>query len=152
MERSELVAKLEESTANGNWEDAVRILETIVDGEEDSSATARYYYTAGVIYRDELDDPNKAVEHFEHALDADPANMLMSFEAIHRILSDRQRWMDLERSHRRMIARLQQLEDPSLVNIQASLWTNLGNIHKDHLGDEETAREAFRIGELLNQG
>lgn len=129
------------------WLDAIEVIQTIAEGEERPEVAAKYLYTAGVIARDEVRDPRRAVEHFEGALDTDPAH-LKSFEAINRLLTDRKDFKRLERSFRKMIHRLGASpgSNPELLH---HLWHNLGVIHRDRLGDLKSAAQAFEQARRL---
>lgn len=155
MNAKELMEQMRESAAKGDWERAISSVLALAEQTDDASRAAKYYYTAGVMYRDELEKPVKAVEMFEEALDADPVNKLEAFEAIDRVLTQNGDWPELARAHRRMIRRLHQLDDDELDEqlreVQIALWRNLGEVYTLRLEDEEVAAQAFDMADRLEE-
>ncbi|MFU8804187.1 MAG: tetratricopeptide repeat protein, partial [Bradymonadaceae bacterium] len=136
-------------TKTKQWHEAVQILLRIIDQETDAPRAAKYYYTAAVIYRDEIDDGAEAINLFEKALDTD-VKMLKAFEAVDRILTEGKDWKNLSRAYRRMLHRVSENDDGSMENIKTLLWQNLGEIYRTRLGDLKTATEAYKIAVGLN--
>ncbi len=137
-------------TKTKQWHEAVGVLMRIIEQEGNASRVAKYYYTAAVIYRDEIEDPRKAVELFDKALDADAPNVLKAFEAIDRIWTKLKNWRELARSYRRMLKRISSREDGKLDGLEAQLWQNLGEVYRTRMGDFETAREAYKVAVQLD--
>ncbi|RAL22930.1 hypothetical protein DL240_08540 [Lujinxingia litoralis] len=136
-------------TRTRQWHQAVDILKRIIEQEQDPGRIAKYYYTAAVIYRDEIDDPMQAVELFDETLDVD-VKMLKAFEAIDRILTKQKEWKELSRAYRRMLHRISEHDDGQMESVKTLLWQNLGEIYRTRLGDMETAIEAYKIAVGLN--
>lgn len=131
------------------WHEAVGILLRIVEQEDNEGRISTYYYTAGVIYREEIGEPMEAVKYFNKALDTN-VKMLKAFEAIDRILTQHKAWKELSRAYRAMLHRLKDRED--MEEIKVLLWTNLGEVYRTRRGDMETAIEAYEIAVGLNPG
>ena len=128
------------------WEQAIEIIDRISDLEERGEAKAKYANTVGVILRDELKDPDGALERFNQALDLDPGGMLKAFEAINKILTQKKDWKGLERAFRKMLHRVTGQGDPSL---EFNLWHALGVIYRDRLQNFESGAEAFAMASRL---
>jgi golgin subfamily B member 1 len=123
------------------WEKATETIQRISDLDDRPNAKAKYAYTIGVITRDELKDPEAAVQKFNEALDLD-ADQLKPFEAINKIFTQKKDWKGLERAFRKMIHRVVGNDKGEL---EFNLWHNLGIIYRDRLRNFESAAEAFRM-------
>jgi lipopolysaccharide biosynthesis regulator YciM len=128
------------------WEQAIEIIDHISDLEDRAEAKAKYANTVGVILRDELKDPDGALERFNQALDLDPNGMLKAFEAINKILTQKKDWKNLERAFRKMLHRVTGKGDPAL---EFNLWHALGVIYRDRLKNFESGAEAFAMASRL---
>ncbi len=130
----------------GRWREAIGVLERLVDLEDDRVRRANLYYTMGIIARDEVESPQRAVNYFEKALDENP-EMLKAFEAIDRIMTDARAWKDLERAYRRMLHRVTEnelnLPQARRNDLNFLLWTSLGEVYRSRLGEPRGAVEAF---------
>ena len=126
----------------GQWERAIEVIDRISELEERAEAKAKYAYTVGIVLRDELKDPDAALERFNQALDLDAKGMLKSFESINKILTQKKDWKELERAFRKMLHRIAGKGDPSL---EFNLWHNLGVIYRDRLRSLQSAAEAFAM-------
>ena len=58
------------------------------------------------LYRDKLEDPDRAVELFNESLDQNPSLPRRDFERINKILTQEKNWKQLERQYRKMIHRV----------------------------------------------
>src|SRR5262249_60905630 len=87
------------------WERMVDILQRIADMEMQPNRKSRYLNTMGQLYRDKLDNQQRAVELFNEALDLDPG-FLDAFERINKILTPLKEWKQLERAYRKMLHRV----------------------------------------------
>jgi tetratricopeptide (TPR) repeat protein len=96
------------------------------------------------LYRDKLDDPMRAVDLFNEALDLNPG-YLDAFERINKILTAQKEWKQLERAYRKMLHRVARQGEHDL---EFSLWHALGLIYRDRLEDR-TAIETFRMASRL---
>ena len=148
------------------WYDALDMLDRLIEQQEDPSRRAHFNYVAAVICRDELQDPKRAIEYFEAALDADVTEKLgEAFPEIERIYrkmaisTDRQEekqriWKELERAYRRMLHRIADSGIELENQIKFKLWKGLGEIYHSHLTFEQNWREsairAFETAAQLN--
>ncbi|RMG99750.1 MAG: tetratricopeptide repeat protein [Deltaproteobacteria bacterium] len=128
------------------WEDAVRILERIVEIEQDPLRRSRYNYTIAVLLRDELGAHDEAIDRFNQVLDDDPS-MLKAFQAIDSMVTKTKDWKTLERSYRKMLKRLPQ---EGFDELKITLWHNLGEIYRSRLKDFKAAAAAFDVATKLD--
>lgn len=132
---------LEAYTEQKNWKKAIDALDHLSAQETTEDRRARFHYTAAVIARDELKDVDLAVDRFNAALDDAPFTP-KAFDAIDNLLSEKKDWKNLARTYRRQLKRMGDDAAPERV---LELWTRLGDICLDHLGDTEAATEAYQV-------
>jgi tetratricopeptide (TPR) repeat protein len=132
---------LDAYTEQKQWRRAVETLDQLATEDTAADRRARYQYTAAVIARDELGDADLAVERFAAALDEVPTTP-KAFEAIDKLLAERKEWKNLARAYRKHLKRL---GDDAPAERLLELWTRLGDICLDHLGDTEAAIAAFEV-------
>lgn len=133
--------------STGQWELAIGCIERISDLDERVAAKSKYAYTVGVITRDELKDPEGAIERFNQALDLD-GTQLKAFEAINKLLTQKKDWKQLERAFRKMLHRVVAFEKKN-PELEFNLWHNLGIIYRDRQQNHESAAEAFKMASRL---
>jgi tetratricopeptide (TPR) repeat protein len=132
---------LDAHTEQKQWRRAIDALDELAAVETSGERRARYLYAAAVIARDEIGDPELAVDRFGAALDAQP-DTPKAFEAIDRVLTEREDWKGLARAYRRMLKRV---GEGAPAERLLELWTRLGDICLDHLGDTEQAIAALEV-------
>ena len=137
---------LEVYTEQKEWRRAVEVLAQLADVEKDAGRRAKYRYASAVIARDELKDTELAVQSFSQALD-DAPSMGKSFEAVEELLGERSDWKGLVRAYRKMIKRL---GDRATEAELLPLWTRLGDVAFDKLGDRESATAAYEVAVHLD--
>src|SRR5262249_11772975 len=120
------------------WERMVDILQRIADMEMQPNRKSRYLNTMGQLYRDRLDNQQRAGELFNEPLDLAPG-FLDAFERINKILTPLKEWKQLERAYRKMLHRV---AGKGNVELEYSLWHALGLIYRDRLADVNNAIEA----------
>jgi golgin subfamily B member 1 len=137
---------LEAFTEQRQWRRAIETLDQLTAQETSPERRARFHYTGAVIARDELQDAELAVERFHAALDDAPFTP-KAFEAVEKLLADRKDWKSLARAYRRQLKRLSGVDGSldSPPDVLLALWTKLGDVCLDHLGDQEAATEAYQI-------
>ena len=133
----------------GQWENAIDIINRICESEEDPEKIARYYYTIGVIYRDELNIDNMAVEYFNKTLDTNVGE-LRAFEAIDRILTASRDWESLESNYLAMIKRVYDDGSEEFNDTKKLLWYSLGEIYRTRLQEWDHAIDAFKKASELS--
>jgi golgin subfamily B member 1 len=132
---------LEAFTEQRQWRRAIETLDQLSALETSPDRRARFHYTAAVIARDELNDSEIAVDKFHAALDDAPQTP-KAFEAVEKLLQDRKDWKNLSRAYRRQLKRMGDGAEPETL---LALWTKLGDVYADHLGDTEAATEAYQV-------
>jgi tetratricopeptide (TPR) repeat protein len=132
---------LESFTEQRQWRKAVETLDSLSALEDSPDRRARFHYTAAVIARDELKDIELAAEKFSAALDDSPLTP-KAFEGIDHMLTERKDWKNLARAYRKQLKRIGDAAPPETL---LHLWTRLGDICVEHLGDTEAATEAYQV-------
>ena len=132
---------LEAYTEQKSWRKAIDALDHLSAQETSADRRARFHYTAAVIARDELKDAELAVDRFNAALDDAPFTP-KAFEGIDAVLTEVKDFKNLARAYRRQLKRFGADATPAQV---LPLWTRLGDICLDHLGDTEAATEAYQV-------
>ena len=132
---------LEAYTEQKQWRRAVETLDQLGAQETAMDRRARFHYTAAVIARDEVHDADLAVERFHAALDDDPSTQ-KAFEAIEKLHNERKEWKGLARAYRKQIKRL---GEDAPTDKALELWTKLGDVCAEQLGDNEAATEAYQV-------
>lgn len=132
----------------GDWQNMVDTIEAIADLEQSPDTKARYFYTMAQLYRDKLEDQDRAIELFNDALDLN-ASLLEAFERINKILTQQKNWKQLERQYRKMLHRVSGKGNPEL---EFTLWHQLGLIYRDRIKDLDPAIEAFKMAATLRPG
>jgi tetratricopeptide (TPR) repeat protein len=136
---------LELYTETKQWKRGVEIVVRLTELEKDGGLRAKYFYTAAVIYRDEVKALDEAIDFYNKALD-DAPDLLKAFEAIDRLCTQKKDWKALERNYRKMIKRLPQ-EGQSELKVM--LWHNLGEIYRTRLKNFKNATAAFEVASSL---
>jgi tetratricopeptide (TPR) repeat protein len=129
----------------GDWQKMIDTLQSISDLESAPERKARYFYTMAQLYRDKLDDHDRAVELFNEALDQNPS-LLEGFERINKILTQQKNWKQLERNYRKMLHRI---AGKGNTDLEYNLWHQLGLIYRDRISETEPAMEAFKMASSL---
>ncbi len=130
----------------GDWTKMVEVLQKIADLESRSEIRARYIFTQAQLYRDKLNEPERAVELFNEALDLN-SSYLEAFERINKILTQTKNWQQLERSYRKMLHRV---SGKGNLDLENTLWHQLGLIYRDRLQQVPEAIEAFKMASTAN--
>jgi tetratricopeptide (TPR) repeat protein len=130
--------------ATENWAKMIDTISAIAELEKDPLRKSKFLYTMAQLYRDKEDDPDRAVELFNDALDINPT-YLEAFERINKILTAKKDWKALERAFRKMLRRLSSANNAANADLEFNLWHSLGIIYRDRLNDVSSAIEAFKM-------
>ncbi|MCA9522042.1 MAG: tetratricopeptide repeat protein [Myxococcales bacterium] len=141
-----MVKLLEIFIETTDYSSAIETLEQMTKIETDPTRLGNSYYTMAAIYRDQINDEERAIEYYNMALDADPGR-LKAFESIERLLTKAKAWKELERNYRKMIQRV--LEDPEQQGLLYMLFSNLGEIYRSRMGELDKAVAAFKSAAKL---
>jgi tetratricopeptide (TPR) repeat protein len=131
----QMYQKLEE------WSKMIETILAISELEEDVEKKARYYFTVAQLYRDKVEDADRAVEYFNESLDLHPG-YLEAFERINKILTHSKNWKQLERNYRKMLHRV---AGKGKAELEHELWYQLGLIYRDRIQDRDKAIDAFKM-------
>jgi tetratricopeptide (TPR) repeat protein len=130
---------------SGDWQNMVDTLSAISELETEPKRKARYFYTMAQLYRDKIQDMDRAVELFNDALDLD-GEFLEAFERINKILTVEKNWKQLERQYRKMLHRV---AGKGKMELEFNLWHQLGLVYRDRIADVQPALEAFKMAASL---
>jgi tetratricopeptide (TPR) repeat protein len=129
----------------GDWRHMIDTLAAISEIEQEPAKKARYSYTMAQLYRDKIQDMERAVELFNEALDLAP-DLLEAFERINKILTLERNWKQLERQYRKMLHRI---AGKGKTDLEFNLWHQLGLVYRDRLSNVQPALEAFKMASTL---
>jgi tetratricopeptide (TPR) repeat protein len=110
--------------------------------QADAARAGKLHFTLGELYRDEVKEPERALEEFEKALDRSP-RLVQAFSAVEALLTAQKRWSDLEQAYQRMIQRLP--KGPEAQAARLALWKTLGELYRRVLSNPEGARMAYEV-------
>jgi len=146
--RSTLHKLLDLNTKQGRWQPAIDLLNQLAKVEEDPAVRARTLYTAALILRDELNQPDEAASLLERSLD-ESHDLTVAFEDLEALHKGKADWKALAHTYRRMLKRL-----PSEAHhpLRLSLWTRLGDVAVKRLHDRKLALAAFEAAAALEPG
>jgi tetratricopeptide (TPR) repeat protein len=125
------------------WERACEVLGQLARTESDDHRRARYLYTIGTIFRDQLNNPSQALEFFNQALDEDPL-FADPFAAVDQLTTEARDWNTQQQQYRKMIARVAPLSGEVAEELLFVLLRSLGVIYRDRLNQLDKAAEAFK--------
>jgi golgin subfamily B member 1 len=137
---------LELHTETKQWRRALETLAVLSASEADPRRKAKYHFAAGAIARDEIGDADLAVEQFNQALEDDPS-MDRALRGLEPLLRQRGEHRGLARVYRRLIKRM---GDDAPAAVLLPLWTGLGALCLEELGDRESAIAAFEVAASLD--
>jgi len=135
-------------TEEKEWRRAVDVLDRIAEVEKDPSVRAKVHNAAALIARDELGAADEAVLRFGRALD-DAPGLEGAFEAIEELLAAEEDWAGLARALQAMIRRL---GDGATTQQLLYLWTRLGDVASENLGDRDAGLAAYEVAAALEPG
>jgi tetratricopeptide (TPR) repeat protein len=130
----------------GDWSKMIEVLQKIAELEPRAEIRARYVFTQAQLYRDKLNEPERAVELFNESLDLNPS-YLEAFERINKILTQTKNWQQLERAYRKMLHRI---AGKGNTELEYTLWHQLGLIYRDRMQQTAESIEAFSMAAIAN--
>jgi tetratricopeptide (TPR) repeat protein len=123
----------------GDFATLSTVLEDLAQVQEKPAEKVKTLLTLSDVFRDRLGDLVRAADLHDQVLDIDKKRLDV-FEELVRALTEAKNWDRLERSYRKMIARVKDDGDPQL---QFALFQQLGLIYRDRLGDASRAYDAL---------
>lgn len=130
----------------GVWDALEEVLGAIVEVQESPDRKAKSILAMAQLVRDKRGDLARAADLFDQVLDYDRAR-LDAFESLVRCLTEAKDWNGLERMYRKMIGRVK--DDESQRDLRFALFSQLGLIYRDRLGDASRALEAMEAARRL---
>jgi tetratricopeptide (TPR) repeat protein len=130
------------------WAELAHVLGDIAQIQESPARKAKSVFALAQVVLEKVNDPRRAVEHFDEVLDLDTSR-LDAFEQIVRILTERKDWPSLERAYRKMIARLRATANAQHAALEFALFHQLGLIYRDRLEDAASAVDALTFAAKL---
>ncbi|MFI5289755.1 MAG: tetratricopeptide repeat protein, partial [Polyangia bacterium] len=136
------------------WAQGMEMLERLIAVEKSAAVRAKYRHAAGLICRDELGKPDQAARLLTEALDDDPG-LERSAEALEELYNERQEWKELARFYRKALKRIGP-ETPGNNDgkngERLRLWSALGEVCLDKLGERESALAALEVALTFDRG
>ena len=129
------------------WDELSNVLESIAQIHESPEKKAKSFFAMAQVVLEKVGDPIRAAQLFDQVLDIDKKR-LDAFEQLVRVLTEAKDWEFLERSYRKMLARIKDDPEPD-TNLQFALFHQLGLIYRDRLEDAERAYEALEAAARL---
>jgi tetratricopeptide (TPR) repeat protein len=129
----------------GEWGLLTGVLEDMAQVHEHPEEKLKSLLAMAEVVRDKLDDRVRAADLYDQVLDIDKRRLDI-FEELVRTLTEEKNWERLERSYRKMIARVKDDDEPQL---QFLLFHQLGLIYRDRLGDASRAYDALDAASRL---
>ncbi|MBA2542937.1 MAG: hypothetical protein H0V17_25040 [Deltaproteobacteria bacterium] len=152
-EVAQLRKELVRARSSNDSAKALETLKQLIDVDRDRRGA--WYFAAGELSRDDLQQRDEALEYFNYALDASwseeptDASMAMApFEAIVRMLSDASDWKRLERAYRQVLNRMKSYA--TFNKLRAELYMKVGEIYRTRMGNESSASAAFEEARRLD--
>ncbi|MCA9586560.1 MAG: tetratricopeptide repeat protein [Myxococcales bacterium] len=128
------------------WDKLEEVLRAIVEIQESPDRKAKSILAMAQLVRDQRGDLRRAAELFDQVLDYDKSR-LDAFESLVRCLTEAKDWQLLERMYRKMIGRVK--DDESQRELRFALFSQLGLIYRDRLGDASRALEALEAARRM---
>jgi golgin subfamily B member 1 len=126
------------------WNNALEMLERLIAIEKHGTVRAKYRHAAGLICRDELGKTDQAAKLLSESLDDDPF-LDRSAEALEELLKERQDWKELARYYRKALKRLGPETSDGKNGERLRLWSAIGEVCLDKLGERESALAALEV-------
>jgi tetratricopeptide (TPR) repeat protein len=128
------------------WAMLASVLEDTAQASQDSPAErAKTLIAMAEVVRDKLDDRARAANLYDLVLDIDKKRLDV-FEGLVRMLTEDKDWGQLERSYRKMLARV---KDDDASQLEFLLLYQLGLIYRDRLGDAAHAYDVLDAASRL---
>lgn len=124
---------------DGDWSYSLDIVQRLIDTEADPKVRARYRHLAGMITRDELDQPEEAEALLGQALDDDPTSFAAADELERMLGGDHEKLMQF---YYRRLEHVRNHEGRPGERLR--LWDRLGELCLAH-GSRDDALAAFEV-------
>lgn len=137
--------------AQGQWKEAVPILDKLFAVEKSTMRKARFKQTAALICRDQLQDLPQALQYFHAALDED-ATLAKCMDAIVDLATKLDSPREQVKAYQRKIKLMgpDTGDTPKLRAERLRLWTEIARLCIQRLGDLQTGMAAFEVTVALD--
>lgn len=122
-----------------DWSNLVEIVLSLAEMENDPKTLGKYYQSAAFINDMELHRPNEALSYYQMALDSDPT-LLQSFDAVVKILTEKQSWTELETIYKKTLEKLPEDTDKQ---VKLNLYLAMGELLEYRLEKIDEAIEIY---------
>ncbi|MCA9514418.1 MAG: tetratricopeptide repeat protein [Myxococcales bacterium] len=122
----------------GRFGDFKQILMDAADAADEDDRRVSLWHAAAEVSNEQLQNPEEAERIYRLILEVDEAN-LRALQALDRLLTDAERWQDLEPVLVRETA-----SDDVFDDERIRLWVRLAELYRDRLGDREKSVAAWR--------
>jgi tetratricopeptide (TPR) repeat protein len=127
------------------WSQAMEVLERLVTSEKELVVRAKYQYTAGMIYLEHLARFGDAADYLWASLEGDPTRA-RTRKALEDMLRNHKSWKELARYYQWSLQHLDSsLSADKTHAVQLELWTSLGLLYLEKLGDSDSAIVALEV-------
>jgi len=128
------------------YNEAINVLQHLVQVEENPQKKAAFTFTIATIYREELKEHEMAVDYYDQTLDLHPEKF-EAFRSIDELLTERKEWESLEGAYRKMVGRIR---GKGLKQVEFALYKALGEIYRSRLRKPDMATSCFELAAKLN--
>lgn len=119
------------------WGPLIEILEARLEAVYDGDVQRALLERIGRIYREVLEEPEKAVDKYERLREIDPSDTRYTL-ALDDLYREAQRWEDLEVLLREKVATVTSPEE------RAGVWRDLARVQETMLGHKDDAIDSYR--------
>lgn len=133
-----------------NWLRLTEVLGKLASLETDGLRYAKRCIAIGLIFREHLDDPERAADILNKALDRHlRPDTLVAFDTIEGMRRELGQWRELERDYRRMLERLHRggaaLGEGTAGALSQRIWRELGKLYTGPVPDAEKAIATYEM-------
>ncbi|MFW5967968.1 MAG: hypothetical protein ACOCV2_10635, partial [Persicimonas sp.] len=125
----------------GDWRRVSRAYFTLARLTDEPEQKAEWLIKSSKVAREQLWEPEKALNGFRRALELDPTR-LDAFKEVTSLLVDAEDWTQLEAAYLQLIAANQERDDAD-ERLLTVLWQKLGDLYAGHLGQRDEAITAY---------
>ncbi len=130
-----------------DWDEALEILQRLIDVEQEPSVRARYHYTIATIHHEKQDRPQDALASLYQAV-ADEPRLIQASRLIEDILTRAEDWGALRHHYYEQLQRLG-TADVTMRAECVRLWTRLGELCRDRFDDRAGALASWQVAAHL---
>jgi tetratricopeptide (TPR) repeat protein len=130
-----------------DWDEALEILQRLIEVEQEPSVRARYRYTIATIHHEKQDRSQDALASLHQAL-ADEPRLQHASRLVEDILTRAEDWGALRHFYYEQLQRLEKAGDAMRAEC-VRLWTRLGELCRDRFDDRAGAIASWQVAAHL---